>query len=138
MNGCLYPTFRYDDAPAAIAWLKEAFGLRELQVIANEDGTIAHAELALGKSVLMLGSDRDDPLLGRRAGKGWIYAAVEEPDAHFEQARAAGAEIVAEPYETDYGSRDYTARDLEGNVWHFGSYRPEVGTAPQSASSAQA
>src|SRR5690348_5422761 len=92
----LYPTMRYGDAPAAIAFLKEAFGLREREVISNEDGTIAHAELSLGTGILMLGSDRDDPLYGRRAGQGWVYVAVEDPDAHCERARAAGAEIIAE------------------------------------------
>jgi uncharacterized glyoxalase superfamily protein PhnB len=53
-----------------------------------------------------------------------IYIAVDDLDAHCERARAAGAEIVREPYDTDYGSRDYSARDLEGNVWSFGTYRP--------------
>ena len=77
----LYPLLRYEDAPAAIAWLKDAFGFQEHQVVANEDGTIAHAELTYGSSVLMLGSDRDDALLGRRAGLGWIYVAVDDPDA---------------------------------------------------------
>ncbi len=133
----LYPLMRFRDAPAAIALLKEAFGFGERQVIANEDGTIAHAELNYGPSVLMLGSDRRDPVMGSRAGTGWIYAAVEDADEHCRRARAAGAKIVAEPFDTDYGSRDYTAHDLEGNVWHFGTYRPGV-EAAQSTSSATA
>ncbi|MCM0675632.1 glyoxalase [Micromonospora phytophila] len=53
-----------------------------------------------------------------------VYVAVEDVDAHCARARAAGAEIVREPLDTDYGSRDYTARDLAGNVWSFGTYRP--------------
>ncbi len=133
----LYPLMRFRDAPAAIAFLKDAFGFEERQVIANEDGTIAHAELSYGPSVLMLGSDREDPVLGSRAGHGWIYAAVKDADEHCSRARAAGAKIAAEPYDTDYGSRDYTAHDLEGNVWHFGTYRPDV-EAPQATSSAAA
>jgi uncharacterized glyoxalase superfamily protein PhnB len=55
-----------------------------------------------------------------------IYVAVEDADAHYEQAKAAGAEIVREIGDTDYGSREYTARDPEGNVWSFGTYRPAV------------
>ena len=129
----LYPLLRYEDAPAAIAWLKDAFGFQEHQVVANEDGTIAHAELTYGSSVLMLGSDRDDALLGRRAGLGWIYVAVDDPDAHCERARAAGAEIVTELHDTDYGSREYAARDLEGNLWSFGTYRVAVTEAEQAA-----
>ena len=125
----LYPTMRYRDAPAAIDFLERAFGFLQREVIANEDGTIAHAELSLGPSILMLGSDRDDPLVGPRAGKGWIYAAVDDPDEHCARARAAGAEIVTELHETDYGSRDYAARDLDGNLWHFGTYRPAADRA---------
>ena len=120
----LYPTMRYRDAPAAIEFLERAFGFVRREVIANEDGTIAHAELSLGPSILMLGSDRDDQLVGSRAGKGWIYVAIEDPDEHCARARAAGAEIVTELHDTDYGSRDYAARDLDGNLWHFGTYRP--------------
>lgn len=63
-------------------------------------------------------------------GLGWIYVAVEDPDGHCRRARAAGAEILAEPYDTDYGSRDYTARDPEGNQWHFGTHRPSPRAEP--------
>ena len=52
--------------------------------------------------------------------------ALEDSDAHCEQARAAGAEIIRGPESTDYGSREYTARDLEGHLWSFGTYRPSA------------
>jgi uncharacterized glyoxalase superfamily protein PhnB len=129
---------RFTDAPGAIDFLERAFGFERREVIANLDGTIAHAELGYGPSILMLGSDRDDPRLGRRAGMGWIYVAVADADEHCRRARDAGAEIIAEPFDTDYGSRDYTALDLEGNQWHFGTYRPTVEAAPTSPSSAAA
>ena len=119
----LYPLFRYRDARAAIEFLQSAFGFREGLVVANEDGTIAHAELSYGTGMLMLGSDRDDMYAGH-AGQGWVYLVVDDPDAHREQARAAGAEIITELHDTDYGSREYAARDLGGNVWSFGTYRP--------------
>jgi uncharacterized glyoxalase superfamily protein PhnB len=122
----LYPSMRYRDAPAAIAFLEEAFGFKRREVIANEDGTIAHAELTLGPSILMLGSDREDPLSGSRIGLGWMYVAVDDADAHHDRARGAGAEVVVELHDTDYGSRDYAARDLEGNLWYFGTYRPSA------------
>jgi uncharacterized glyoxalase superfamily protein PhnB len=61
---------------------------------------------------------------GRHAGEGWVYVAVEDPDALHERAKAAGAEIVMAPMDTDYGSRDFALRDLEGNLWSFGTYRP--------------
>jgi uncharacterized glyoxalase superfamily protein PhnB len=119
----LYPLMRYTDAPAAIEFLKRAFGFRDRARLDNPDGAIAHAELSYGSSVLMLSSDRDDPLLGRRAGTGWIYVTVPDTGEHCRRAREAGAEILVEPFDTDYGSRDYNARDLEGNQWHFGTYR---------------
>ena len=49
---------------------------------------------------------------------------VEDADAHYERAKAAGAEIAAEPTDQVYRSRDYSARDPEGNLWSFGMYRP--------------
>jgi uncharacterized glyoxalase superfamily protein PhnB len=119
----LYPSMRYEDAPAAIEFLKSAFGFKEREVIANEDGTIAHAELSFGPSILMLGSARDD-VHGKRVGAGWLYVAVEDADAHHARAQQAGATIVTELHDTDYGSRDYAARDPEGNLWNFGTYRP--------------
>jgi uncharacterized glyoxalase superfamily protein PhnB len=131
----LYPCLRYRDAPAAVAFLKEAFGFLEVERIDNPDGTIAHAEMAFGPSIVMLGSDRADGLAGRRAGSGWLYVAVDDADAACARARAAGAEIVTEPFDQDYGSRDFVARDPEGNLWNFGTYRPALAGA-QGASSA--
>jgi uncharacterized glyoxalase superfamily protein PhnB len=124
----LYPSLRYRDAPVAIEFLKQAFGFAEQVVYRNDDGTVAHAQLTYGPSILMLGSDRED-IYGRRAGQGWLYVAVDDADAHCQRARNAGAEIMTELHDTDYGSRDYTARDLEGNIWSFGTYRPTIATA---------
>jgi uncharacterized glyoxalase superfamily protein PhnB len=53
-----------------------------------------------------------------------VYCIVDEVDAHFARAKAAGATIVREPVTQDYGGRDYTVKDPEGNVWTFGSYDP--------------
>ena len=131
----IYPSLRYRDAPAAIAFLKAAFDFREVVVYPNPDGTIAHAELSYGPSMLMLGSDKRDQY-GERAGQGWMYVAVDDADAHYARARGAGAEIVTELHDTDYGSRDYTARDLEGNVWSFGTYRPAADQVPADAAAA--
>jgi len=57
---------------------------------------------------------------------GSVYVVVGDPDAHHDRAKAAGAEIVAGLTDTDYGSRDYSARDPDGNLWSFGTYRPSV------------
>jgi uncharacterized glyoxalase superfamily protein PhnB len=129
----MFPFVRYHDAPVAIAWLVQAFGFEERAVYPGPDNTIAHAELGFGGSVLMLGSAKDDEL-GLKTARDigavtqGIYVYVPDIDAHYARARAAGAEIVYELRTTDYGSREYGARDLEGNLWSFGTYVP--GTAP--------
>jgi uncharacterized glyoxalase superfamily protein PhnB len=58
------------------------------------------------------------------SGPSTIYVVVDDPDAHHDRARAAGAEIVRELTDQDYGSREYAARDPAGNVWSFGTYMP--------------
>jgi uncharacterized glyoxalase superfamily protein PhnB len=55
-----------------------------------------------------------------------LYVAVDDVDAHYAQAKSAGAEITRELNDTDYGSREYGARDLEGHHWSFGTYRAAV------------
>jgi uncharacterized glyoxalase superfamily protein PhnB len=135
----LYPFLRYRDAAAAIEWLVEAFGFRKGMIAPGRDGGIAHAELYLGQGVLMLGDACDDALgmkTPRELGavNQGIYVSVPDPDAHYARARSAGAEIVIALHDTDYGSREYAARDLEGNLWSFGSYAPGV-TAPDEAGS---
>ena len=127
----IVPCLSYRDAPAAIAWLKEAFGFTENMIVPGPDGTIAHAQLAFGSGLIMVGSQRDDELemripcdLGGVTQS--IYIVVDDADAHYARAVEAGAEIVRELQDTPYGSRDYSARDLEGHLWNFGTYRPEM------------
>jgi uncharacterized glyoxalase superfamily protein PhnB len=122
----LYPTLRYRDARAAIDFLERAFGFERHAVHENDDGTIAHAELKLGDGMIMLGTARDDDYgqIAPPAGSGSAYIGTDDTDALYARAKAAGAEIVMDLHDTDYGSRDFTARDPEGNVWSFGTYAP--------------
>jgi uncharacterized glyoxalase superfamily protein PhnB len=120
----IYTTLRYDDALAAIDFLERAFGLERGAVFQAPDGSVQHAQLRFGGDWIMLGS-ASDRNLEVETGPAWVYIVVDDPDAHFERARAAGAGIVHELTDRDYGSREYTARDPEGNVWTFGTYRPE-------------
>ncbi len=128
------PTLRYNDAPAAIDWLREAFGFEEHLVVPGEDDTIAHAQLVFGHGMIMLGSARDDEFgklqnppsdLGG-AGSQSCYVIVEDADAHYARAVAAGAKIVMEIQDEDYGGRGYSCRDPEGHLWNFGTYDPWV------------
>ena len=121
----IFPSLRYRDAARAIEFLVEAFGFSRGLVVQNDDGTIAHAELSYGDGMVMLGTDREDSY-GSHVGQGWMYVVIEDADAHYARARAAGADIVRELEDQDYGSRDYSARDFEGNLWSFGTYQPEL------------
>ena len=121
----IYPALRYRDAKAAVEWLQEAFGFEERVVYEGDDGTIHHAEMRLGPGLIMFGSERPDRY-GSHAGQSWLYVAVDDPAALFERATAAGAEVVNELHDTDYGSRDFSVRDPEGNLWSFGTYRPQA------------
>ncbi|MGC4749348.1 VOC family protein [Micromonospora sp. DT201] len=119
----VYPVFRYPDPRSAIDWLCSAFGFQAHAVHEAPDGSVAHAELVLDTGMIMLGGRADaTPRLIHDDPQD--YVAVPDVDAHCARARAAGAEITQEPFDTDYGSRDYAARDLDGNVWTFGTYRP--------------
>ncbi len=122
----IHPTFHYRDARAAIDFLERAFGFERKAVYDAEDGTVQHAELRLGDGIIMLGDQHDTEFakLAPPPGSGSVYVAVDDVDALHERARAAGAEIVYGPRDQDYGSRDFSARDPEGNLWSFGTYRP--------------
>ena len=122
-----YPTLTYEDATAAIEFLTSAFGFERQEVMEGPDGGIAHAELRFGDGIVMLGSKRDDDFATR--GTQVVYVALDDSDAHHARAAKAGAEIVRAPFDTDYGSRDYAAKDPEGNIWAFGTYRPEAESA---------
>lgn len=128
----LYPTFRYRDPARVIDWMTATLGFAE--IARHMDGEIvAHAELAFGSSILMVGSVRDDvfgatvgapdPMVqGGRA----VYVAVDDPDALFARVVASGVAIDEPLTDRDYGSREFRCRDPEGNVWCFGTYRPTL------------
>lgn len=126
----LYPTLLYKNAKAAIAQLEEAFGFTRTAMYEAEDGSVAHAEVSYGNGAVMVGSKGKDGVFSeamRGAGTVGVYVVVQDVDSHCERAREAGAEILTEPTDKEYGARDYMARDLEGNVWSFGTYAPELG-----------
>ena len=131
-NGSIIPGMSYHDAPAAIDWLCNAFGFSPHLVVPDENGGIAHAQLTLGRGMIMLGSFREgseyDNLVStpRLAGSTTqaAYIVIEEIDEHYRRAVEAGAEIVYAIADQEYGGRLYSARDPEGHLWNFGSYDP--------------
>jgi uncharacterized glyoxalase superfamily protein PhnB len=129
-GGRIIPALRYREAAAAIDWLCTAFGFSKHMVVPGESGRIAHAELNLGNGMVMLGDVETEyghlvaaPSKGQPVTQG-IHVVVDDVDAHYARAKAAGAEIVIDIKTQDYGGRDYTCRDLEGHVWTFGTYDP--------------
>jgi uncharacterized glyoxalase superfamily protein PhnB len=127
--GDIHPSLYYDDAPAAIEWLCRAFGFAKRMIVPGEDGQVIHAELTLGTGVVMVGSSRPDErrVSPRRLHGGVAHAlsvTVDDPDAHFARATAAGARIVRPLQDEPYGARGYMVEDLEGHPWYFGDYRP--------------
>ena len=122
----IIPTLRYDDAKAAIDFLERAFGLERKAVMENDDGTIGHAELTAGRGMVMVGSTgQGDSQFD--TGHASIYVVIEDPDALHDRAKEAGAEISRGLQDMDYGSREFSAKDPEGNVWSFGTYDPFAG-----------
>ena len=128
----IIPTMQYKNARAAIDWLCNAFGFERHLIVDGENDIIIHAQLTFGNSMIMLGSDRDNEygkLVNSPANLNGQntqapYVIVEEIDAHYERAVAAGANILMDIKDQDYGGRGYTCKDLEGYVWNFGSYNP--------------
>jgi uncharacterized glyoxalase superfamily protein PhnB len=135
-KGCIssvIPSLRYRDALAAIDWLMRAFGFAKKAVYMGPNNTVAHAELTFGNGMVMLGSASNEgeysklmvqpDEIGLRETKG-IYLVVADADAIYATAKAAGAEMVLDIRDMDYGGRAFTCRDLEGHLWNIGSYDP--------------
>ena len=123
----VWPAVRARDARALIAFLVRAFGFTE--VVSYGDGDrVDHAQLSWPPGGgIMLGSDRgdDEQSVPCRPGTLGVYVVTSDPDGLFARATAAGAEVITGLHDTDYGSRDFSVRDPEGNRWSFGTYPGE-------------
>jgi uncharacterized glyoxalase superfamily protein PhnB len=125
----IVPILSFREGIRTIDWLCEAFGFSKAMVVPGEGDAVMHAELSLGTAMIMGGSEAGDTDYKRAAhpaGRAMLYVVLDEVDEHCARARAAGAEIVLELETKEYGGRDYTARDPEGNLWTFGTYAPEL------------
>jgi uncharacterized glyoxalase superfamily protein PhnB len=124
----IYPGLIYDDAPAAIEWICRVLGFTQRLLVPGEPGCVIHSELSLGSGVIMINSARPEEgrlsPLSLSATTQSLSVYVEDPDAHFARAQLAGAEILTEPADTNFGARGYMLRDPEGHRWFFSDYRP--------------
>jgi uncharacterized glyoxalase superfamily protein PhnB len=136
MTSTINPCIRYRDAERMIDWLCETFGFEKQMVVTGEDGAIVHSALKRGSGMIMVDSvlkeetawgcqiTQPDNVGGRETQS--PYMVVEDVDAIYQRAKAAGTEIVMEPTDQPYGSRDFICRDPEGHLWSRGTYNPGV------------
>jgi len=123
-GGMHYPTVSpylfYEDLPTALEFLGSAFGFEERMRDTQPDGTLGHCEMQCGDSVFMFGSPPGcrNPAHTGHVTVG-IYVHVDDVDAHYARAVAAGARAQREPEDQPYGVRSYGALDPEGHQWWF-------------------
>jgi uncharacterized glyoxalase superfamily protein PhnB len=126
----VWPVLTYVDAHAAIDFLTKAFGF-EARACYTRDGDpaiVEHAEMRwpLGGGVMFGTAEKDDGPFGKRVpGNDSVYVVCDDPDVLFHRAVTAGAEVLRGLRDEDYGSRGFTVRDPEGNLWSFGTYGGE-------------
>ena len=116
------PYLYYADVDRAVKFLAKAFGLRKHGVqMRGPDGNVNHAAMKLGDALIMMGRPPSGYRNPKRLGQATqsLYINVRGVDKHCERARKAGAVILEEPTNTEYGHRRYGATDPEGHEWYF-------------------
>jgi PhnB protein len=121
MTQTITPYLLYADVEAALDFLSRAFGFEERLRYAGAEGYVNHAEMRFADGVIMLGDPGDDYRSPREAGHpgALVCVTVDDVDAHYRRASAAGAEITEQPADQAYGERRYAAVDPEGHRWFF-------------------
>ena len=122
MSAGLRSALFYQDPKAALAWLEKAFGFELVMLLEDADGNVAHSQMEFGDSYVMIGqewsADHKSPKSVGGKNTQTVHVQIEgDVDAHFARAKAAGAEIMAEPETQFYGDRTYRCRDPEGHIW---------------------
>ena len=127
------PSVRYKDALAAIDWLERAFGFEKNAVYMGEGNSVAHAQLTFGNGIVMLGSVDNGSEFGKLTAQPdeiglrnthGVYLVAADADAVYATAKAAGAAMVLDIRDMDYGGRAFTCRDPEGHLWSIGTFDP--------------
>jgi uncharacterized glyoxalase superfamily protein PhnB len=127
------PSIVFHDAATGIEWLKTALGFAEHAVYRNAEGIVQHAELLLGNGMLMVGTAGLNPQMATLVAvpndvggqnTGGAYLVVKDCTPVWQQALAAGAEVILPLTTMDYGGQAFTVRDPEGHLWSVGEYDP--------------
>jgi PhnB protein len=123
-HNCVSPYVHATDVPRLIAFLKETLGAEEVLRLAMPDGQVVHAEVKVGDSTIMMGSPPEE-----RRMRSQIHCYVENVDAAYARALAAGATSVRVPEDMFYGDRSAGVEDAWGNEWFLATHKEEVSPA---------
>lgn len=115
------PYLMVENAGKLIDFLKQAFGATETERVSRPDGGVMHAEVRIGNSPVMMGEP-----MGRPAMPAGLYLYVEDVDAIYAQALAAGATSLMAPADQFYGDRSGGVTDPAGNTWWIATHIEDV------------
>jgi uncharacterized glyoxalase superfamily protein PhnB len=116
------PYLVVEGIPKLIEFLKQAFGAQEIFRMARPDGVVAHAEVKIGDSMVMMGT----PMGAGKAQTSSLYLYVEDVDAVYQSAIQAGGTSVREPSDQFYGDRTGGVIDPCGNYWGIATHVEDV------------
>lgn len=116
------PSIIVDGAANVIDFVKHTFNAEELMRAKTPDGRVAHAEIKIGDSIIMVA----DPTPEFKAGQSQLYVYIEDIDATYQRALKAGATIVKEPTNQFYGDRSASVKDPAGNTWSIATHVEDV------------
>ncbi|CAL8462555.1 g2088 [Coccomyxa elongata] len=131
------PYLFYNNAKAAKHWMFDICGFKPGILKENEDGSIMHAEAHHGSSIIMFCAPNRPEMKKNAvnpAARPTVYVSVKDVDGLHQRAKAAGATFVKNPFDTEWGSRDFHMKDPEGRVWFFGTYSPCMRMKPPEGS----
>lgn len=122
----IWSAVAYADPDAGIAFVTDTLGFEEQVLVRDPDGRIIHSEYRWpeGGVVQVVAADPDNPFAPEPGQKGGLYVITHDPHAVWERCRRADIEVLRPPEEPHYdpGGMGFAIRDLEGNIWSFGSY----------------
>lgn len=108
-----------------IEFLKQAFDANEIERMARPDGTVMHAQVRIGDSMVMMG----EPMGDWRPMPASLYLYVENADAAYQRAIEAGGTSLMEPADQFYGDRHGSIKDPSGNLWWIATHKEDVSPA---------
>jgi uncharacterized glyoxalase superfamily protein PhnB len=119
------PHVVYQNLSDAIAWLRRTFAFKEHYRYGEP---LSGAQMYIGKAYIMVNSARPGEASPKQLGYGTqsLTIFVDDVEAHYRKAKAAGAKILEEPHVTVYGERQYAAEDLDGHHWLFSQHARDL------------